>query len=178
MRVRPLLPTSVAAVALLATGCGGGSPKTAAATTRQSGALAYAHCMRSHGVPNFPDPNVSEQNDKQAVVSALQRVSNSTAQAAQTACLHVNGGSPGSGQSAVHSPARTAAMLAFARCIRSHGFRRFPDPTSGGDLTHEMVANAGIELDQPAVLQAADACVSLTHGAITEAIVARFVAGG
>lgn len=40
-----------------------------------------------------------------------------------------------------------------------------------------MLANAGIKLHQPAVLQAADACVSATHGVITKASVARFVAG-
>ena len=48
--------------------------------------------------------------------------------------------------------------------MRSHGFPSFPDPTSSGQLTHEMLANAGINLHQPAVLQAADACVGVTHG--------------
>ena len=68
-------------------------------------------------------------------------------------------------------------MLAFVRCLRSHGFPSFPDPTSSGALTHEMVANAGINLHQPAVLDAGDACVSVTHGYITKVNVARFVAG-
>jgi hypothetical protein len=44
-------------------------------------------------------------------------------------------------------------------------------------VTYEMLANAGINLRQPAALQAADACVSVTHGVITKATVARFVAG-
>jgi hypothetical protein len=61
--------------------------------------------------------------------------------------------------------------------MRGHGFSSFPDPTSGGDVTHEMLASAGINLHQPAVLQAADACVSVTHGLITRVDVARFVAG-
>jgi hypothetical protein len=78
---------------------------------------------------------------------------------------------------AAHSPAQTAAMLAFARCIRSRGFRNFPDPTNSGGLTHEMLAQAGINLHQPALVQAADACVGVTHGIITRAIVARFIAG-
>jgi hypothetical protein len=177
-RRRPLILASVvvvAAVSLLAAGCGGGSSTTAATARTQSGALAYASCMRSHGVPNFPDPTGG--NNKQAVVSALQAVGNSQAQAAQTACMHVNGGSPGTGQSATQSQAHIAAMLAFARCIRSHGFPNFPDPSRSGQLTHEMVASAGINLHQPAVLEAGDACVSVTHGVITKAIVARFVAG-
>jgi hypothetical protein len=40
-----------------------------------------------------------------------------------------------------------------------------------------MLANAGINLHQPAMLQTADTCVSVTHGVITKAVVARFVAG-
>jgi len=40
-----------------------------------------------------------------------------------------------------------------------------------------MLTNAGINLHQPAVVQAADACVGVTHGFITKAAIARFVAG-
>ena len=68
-------------------------------------------------------------------------------------------------------------MLAFARCIRGHRFPSFPDQTNSGDMTHQMLANAGIDLQQPAVLHAGDACVSVTHGLITKAAVAHFVAG-
>ncbi len=183
MRFRrpPILTTVVAAaaVSLLAAGCGGGSSTTAATTTAatQNGALAYARCMRSHGVPNFPDPTSSGGNNKEAIVSSLKGVSNSQVQTAQTACRHLNGGGPGTGQNAAQRQPNAAAMLAFAHCIRGHGFPNFPDPTSSGQLTHEMLANAGISLHQPAVLQAGDACTSVTHGAITKAIVARFVAG-
>jgi hypothetical protein len=40
-----------------------------------------------------------------------------------------------------------------------------------------MIATAGINLQQPAVLLAGDACLSVTHGLITKTAVARFVAG-
>jgi hypothetical protein len=40
-----------------------------------------------------------------------------------------------------------------------------------------MLAQAGINLHQPAVVQAADACTSATHGVITRAMVRRFIAG-
>ena len=64
MTNRTLIHTAVvgvAAVSLLAAGCGGGSSTTAATTTTatQNGALSYALCMRSHRIPNFPDPNSS-----------------------------------------------------------------------------------------------------------------------
>jgi hypothetical protein len=68
-------------------------------------------------------------------------------------------------------------MLAFARCLRSHGFANFPDPTSTGDVSHQMLATAGINVQQPAVVRAADGCVGVTHGYLTRAMVARFVAG-
>jgi hypothetical protein len=76
-----------------------------------------------------------------------------------------------------HRQAHVAAMLAFARCMRSHGFRSFPDPTSTGFVSRQMLANAGVNLQQPTVLPVADACVSVTHGLITKADVARVAAG-
>jgi hypothetical protein len=56
----------MAAVAVLATACGvhvsfSGSPAaTGSAAFRAN--LAYAHCMQTHGVPNFPDPVNSSQS--------------------------------------------------------------------------------------------------------------------
>ncbi len=183
MRRRTLiLTTSVvvaAAVWLLTAGFGGGFSTTAATTPTQTqaGALAYARCMRSHGVPNFPDPS-SRGDDKRAVVSALQAITNSQAQAAQTACMHINGGSPGTGQDVAESQAHTAAIQAFARCVRSHGLPNFPDPTSRGQLTPQMVASAGIDLHQPSVLKAGLACTGVTHGVLTRAAIERAVNGG
>jgi hypothetical protein len=172
---------AASALTALLAGCGGGSSTTAATTTTattQNGALAYARCMRSHGVPSFPDPTSSGRSNKEAIVSALQEVGNSQAQAAQTACMHVNGGSPDTGQSAAQSQAHTAAMLAFARCMRRRGFANFPDPTGQGQLSPQMVTAAGIDLHQPAVLKAGLACTSVTHGLLTRAAVERAVNGG
>ena len=58
---------------------------------------------------------------------------------------------------AIESQGQIAAFLTFARCIRSHRVAELPDPTSSGELTHQIVANAGISPRQPAVLQADDA---------------------
>ncbi len=128
--------------------------------------------MRSHGVPNLPDPTTSPHEFKNAF-----NTQSPAFRTADTACRHLlpDGGRPN--QSAPPSQAQVAALVAFARCLRGHGFPSFPDPTSSGQVTHEMLSNAGINLHQPAVLQAADACVTVTHGVITKAAVARFVAG-
>ncbi|HYB30079.1 MAG TPA: hypothetical protein VEF89_25960 [Solirubrobacteraceae bacterium] len=128
--------------------------------------------MRSHGVSNFPDPDTGDFK----FALALSTPKSPAFQSAYAARRHLLPNNPQPGQE-VHSPAQIAAMLAFVPCLRGHGFTSFPDPTSTGQLTHEMVANAAINLHQPAVLQAGDACVGVAHGCITRAMVASFVAG-
>jgi hypothetical protein len=161
--------------------CGSNSPSSSSASSSsghptyaqaQQDAVNFAGCMRSHGVPNFPDPTTSPREFKNAF-----NTKSPAFQSAATACRHLLPGGGPPNQSPAHSQAQIAAMLAFAHCIRSHGFPNFPDPTNSGELTHQMLANAGINLHQPAVLPAADACVSVTHGVISKAAVARFVAG-
>jgi hypothetical protein len=155
---------------------GGGSSTPESSASAQQKMLAYAQCMRAHGVPNFPDPTSGGGgNQKEAVVSALKQVSNSQAEAAQTACqqLQPNGGPQSQAERAQH----LGDLLAFARCMRTHGIPDFPDPTSSGEVTHEMLAKAGVDVHQAAVLRAADGCVGVTHGALTKAAVARFAAG-
>jgi hypothetical protein len=173
---------AVGALSLLAAGCGSNSSSPSANSNSsspqsfahmQQDGIAFADCMRSHGVP-FPDPTTSPREFKNALNPSTEH--SPAFLSAERTCQHLlPGGGPRS-QSAARSPAQIAAFLAFARCIRGHGFPSFPDPTSGGDLTHQMVANAGIDLHQPAVLQAGYACVSVTHGYITKTDVARFVA--
>jgi hypothetical protein len=148
-------------------------PTAAQVQQAQQDAVRFSQCMRGHGVANFPDPSAPHE-----FKSALDPSTAHTPafHSAIAACQHLlpNGGHPS--QSAAHSQAQIASFLAFARCLRGHGFPSFPDPTSSGELSAEMLANAGINLHQPAVVQAADACVGVTHGVVTRADVARFVA--
>jgi subtilase family serine protease len=79
----------VAAVAVL-TACGGspsssgGSASTESATYRAD--LAYAQCMRTHGVPGFPDPNPSGGI---SISISGQPHANSPAARANDACEHL-----------------------------------------------------------------------------------------
>jgi hypothetical protein len=166
---RPLIPTSfiaVAAVSLLAAGCGGGSSPTAATTQNGLVALvAYSHCMRSHGVPNFPDPTSSEGIPKNKIpVGSPQLLP------ASSACKHLM---PASGlgpqETAQQTRTRLADALSFARCMRSHGVTSFPDPSARGELSIEMVQAQGIDVHSPAVLQAVQVCLPASHGALTPA---------
>jgi len=180
----PLILTSVVAVAafsLLAAGCGGGgspgvanvaSSTTAATTTTQNGAaalVAFARCMRSHGVSRFPDPSTIQPQALKATVQHLA-VINPRFPAAQSACKHLlpNGGR-GPQEAVEQSRTRLADELSFAKCMRSHGVTRFPDPTAQGGLSVEMVQAEGIDVHAPAVLRVVQACLPASHGALTPA---------
>ena len=135
------------ALALLSAACSGspssagsgGSPHPGGSGTSPS-AVAYSACIRSHGVPNFPDPDSNGQVPK--ADPQLLGVSKSQLQAAQRTCQHLY---PTSGGALSASSLRQCyesgvcpqaliqqalnAGLQFARCMRSHGVPNWPDPT-------------------------------------------------
>jgi hypothetical protein len=177
---RPLILTAAVAVtafSLLAAGCGGGSssgvPSVASTTpgatttpSTQNGLLAFSQCMRSNGMPNFPDPQRFVRGNVKLTIHQL-----APSQAALSACNHLlptNGGS-GTQETAQQTRTRLADELSFARCMRSHGVSRFPDPNAQGGLTVDMVEAQGIDVHSPAVLQAVHACLPASHGALTPA---------
>jgi hypothetical protein len=89
--------------------------------------LAFSHCMRSHGVPNFPDPQPGASNAKFPGAQQLG-VGSSQLRAAENACWHVL--PPGTDDQfpPAEVPLLLRGMLPFARCMRSHGVPNFPDP--------------------------------------------------
>jgi hypothetical protein len=109
--------------------------------------------MRSHGVPNYPDPDSSGQLPKG---DAQQfGVSTSQYQGAQQACQHLlpTGGSLQQQedqcmQNSDCPPALVQQMLTadrkLARCMRSHGVLNFPDPTTDSNGPVFNITNAGI----------------------------------
>ena len=131
-----------AAVVLLACSACGGTPSAAGpANSNSPSAVAYSACMRSSGVPDYPDPDGSGQLPKggarQFGVSAARY------QAAQQACRHLlptGGPVPLQEHQCMQNsdcpPAQVQQMmtgdLKLARCMRSHGVPNFPDPTDGG----------------------------------------------
>ena len=176
-----------AAVIVIIAGCGGHSPSSAAvsgsARSGKPGADAYkfSACMRSHGLNGFPDPIVKANGNSTSVIIHLTpTLANSpNFKSAQKACAHIIPGPKGNGNglSPAQQQARTRALLAFAQCLRTHGFPRFPDPTAQGDLTLQSVSAAGIDIHTPALLTAGKACTSVTHGQITPAQVVRAING-
>jgi hypothetical protein len=92
-------------------------------------AEAYSQCMRSHGVPNFPDPVLTPSGGYGYRTTGIDPNS-SAFQGALKACR----GLPSPWQSAGRqlSAAQQQAWLSWARCIRAHGVPNFPDPTFSG----------------------------------------------
>ncbi len=175
---------ALATLALLAAGCGSAnnnnsSTTTGKATSFQSfvaAAFAYSRCMRSHGDASFPDPHVINSPGRQGI--GIQAVgSSSQFKTANQACkgLMPNPGNANPAQAAAQRRARGAAILAFARCLRGHGVSSFPDPTSDGSITPQMLQSAGVDLRAPSFLTAARTCVGVTHGVITFAQVEQAI---
>lgn len=149
-----VVATGLLVVGVALSSCGGpatpgvatGSPTTTTAAPSSSGGkqvtsvLAYSTCMRAHGVTNFPDPSASGGIDnKEAVVNALQAVSQAIGNAAQRDCSHLMpaGGLGGQASTKPITVQDQQYYLRAVACMRSHGFPTFPDP---------IFANGGISI--------------------------------
>jgi hypothetical protein len=165
---RSLVITSVIAVAafaLLAAGCGGrGSPgvagvtsSTTAATGTQNAALAFARCLRLHGLPNWPDPISGGVFDK----SKLRQTGYSGSQVRAVedgACKHlIPNGQP---QGQTITAADRTDYLKAAACMRTHGFSNFPDPTFQNNTIQTNVPSS-IDQDSSPFKRAATTCTKL-----------------
>jgi hypothetical protein len=155
--------TATAGVALLATACssspssaGSGGPPNAGGSANSPSAVAYSRCMRSHGIPNYPDPDSSGQIPKKT--GQQLGISDSEYRAATGACADLipNNG-PG-------SPAQQRQQLTddlkFAQCMRSHGLPNFPDPTSSDGRVEFVisVSRDGFDPHSPQILAKAHEC--------------------
>ena len=166
LRLRVTLTAVLIGLAVLAGGCGGTkSPRVAGGGTgsSSSGALAqfeaYARCMRSHGIPDFPDPTTSPGGGVSIQInggpgSDLDR-NNPRFQAANEACHSLE---PGGGQPPAQSATKIAAEVKWAHCMRAHGLPSFPDPDSQGAFD-----SSKFNQSTPAFQSASNACQALMN---------------
>jgi hypothetical protein len=167
---------AVAAAGLLAAGCAGGDGTGAkvasigGTTTTTTGggsagsgngdpqerALAFAKCMREHGI-DMPDPKVDASGRMEMRVNA-RGVGDAKMRAAQTACQDKTGGAfgPGGGQP---DPKFQEAALKYSQCMRQHGVPKFPDPQPNGGLL--LKAGNGIDPSSPTFKAADKTCQQL-----------------
>jgi hypothetical protein len=133
------LPLLTAVACLAACSGGSASPGVAAVGTPTVSAsatstlssyqrsLAFAKCIRAHGVPSFPDPQQSGGGISIGSGSGYNP-SSPAFQAALTACESL---SPGASSSRpAFDPAKIAA---WTTCLRDHGMPKLPDPENMGN---------------------------------------------
>ncbi|MGH3378487.1 MAG: hypothetical protein ACRDP6_27560 [Actinoallomurus sp.] len=145
LAIAAVLATTVPA--LLVAACSGGSGSStgtagssgAAGSSTSASAVAYSACMRSHGVPNYPDPDSSGNLPKP---DAHQfGVSSSQLHATQQACHHLLPNTGGAIDAASiqqcmqahHCPQPLVQEVLdeerkFAGCMRANGVPNWPDP--------------------------------------------------
>jgi hypothetical protein len=149
LNARLAVAVIVAAVLLLlAAACGGNrsgigsaGPAHVSGSTTSTSNVAYSACMRSHGVPNYPDPDSSGQLPKPDAHHL--EVSSTQLQATQQACQHllpntgraINAGSVQQCMEADDCPRALVQQVlteerSFAQCMRSRGVPNWPDPVT------------------------------------------------
>jgi hypothetical protein len=173
---RPLAFVSIASLLITACGASSGSPTTSASASNSPAAVAfkYASCMRRHGVSGYPDPQVTTNPDGSVAMAVKGPANGSAAPAfrsAQKACSRILLSQTTNGAG---GPSRQE-FLAFAHCLHTHGIPDFPDPNTQGQITGQMINASGVDLKAPSFRTTADACVGVTHGAITRAGIAHLV---
>jgi hypothetical protein len=174
-----LLVTALLGTGLLAAACGGSSGAgvaslgTSTTTTTvvstlgpknlaeaQSEALRYISCLRSHGEPNMPEPDVSGRHVS-IDITASSGVNPNSPQfaAASNACKHLlpNGGVP---KGDTITSADQADYLKAATCMRSHGISNFPDPTFQNDSV-AFNSRTPIDANSPQYKSALTTCEKL-----------------
>jgi hypothetical protein len=167
-----VLAVTVGIVLLAA--CGGGSSagsggstqatRSAQAGSAQSQQLAFAQCMRSHSLPNFPDPGPSGGFG----ASGNAEQSNPHYAAAFSACHHLlpYGGVPPAGANKVQQD--LAQLLQLAQCMRAHGVSNYPDPNANPSSNsntnrnnNSNLAQAGVDPNSPQFQAASRICERL-----------------
>jgi hypothetical protein len=147
-----------AGIVLLAAACGSGSSATARSPSSSSASsaaqqeLAYAQCMRSHGVPNFPDPHPAG-----GFGDTTQVQSDPNYASADSACksLLPNGGTGKGSQN-------EDQLLQIAQCMRTHGVPKYPDPNPNPTVNPRIaLAQAGIDVNSPQFQSASQICERL-----------------
>ncbi len=159
---------ALAVAGLLAAGCSSGHPRTPVALTPAGagaggagGKIAYlinyAGCMRTHGVPGFPEPSAARTGGTAPAApsgSTVNRNSPQYRRAAQTC------------RSLLPNPAGAQPITAedqvdylkAAQCMRTHGVPDFPDPVFANGGVHLPPPPPGLDTHSRQVLRAEATC--------------------
>jgi hypothetical protein len=159
---------AAAAIAVLATACGGSAAPPAGAPTYAQ-EIALVGCMRTHGVPSFPDPSASgayslTANGSLVGANGSVDIDSSQAQTAYGDCRHLLPGGPTLSQLEQdvqqEQQAQAQALpleLKYSQCMRSHGVPNFPSP--GQPTTPPAISP--VNVNSPTFVAATNACQHL-----------------
>jgi hypothetical protein len=170
--IRLFSAAAALAAATTIAACGSSAPAGSTAASRTSSSdsigsssnstgstLAFSSCMRANGVPNFPDLS----NHGMLIQGNAQTVSvngvSLNAPAFRTARAQCQKYLPAERANATQTARQSERGLEFAKCMRSHGVPKFPDPkvisTQGGN---QQVYLPGVNPQSPAFEAAAKSC--------------------
>ncbi len=162
--LRPLAGLALIAVVALISACGSNAPAAsssgASITAADQKAVKFSECMRSNGVPTFPDPPASGELtiDEVANGSSLDTSSPTFTQALD-ACKSLE---PAGFEGGTRSTQQQAAALQFAQCIRANGVSDFPDPAAGQPLVDtNRIPSASTSSGMSALKAAMQKCSAL-----------------
>jgi hypothetical protein len=147
------------AVALAACSASPKSPPSGQADSGLADLIAYAQCMRSHGIHDFPDPtpNPGGQGGSFSIRagpgSDLDNNSPVYAAADRTCSKLL----PEDQQTPAQIAARTAGEVKIAVCMRAHGIFNWPDPDGQGAFELHNV-----DMTSPSIHQALETCRTST----------------
>jgi hypothetical protein len=167
-----LILSALLALVALATACAGGSsgpgvagqgaassPSASPSGDLRDAQLAYAQCMRDHGISEFPDP---EPGGGIAVVGEPGGDLDPDSprfQAADDACKSLLPPMPAEDEQEGRDE-----MLAYAQCMREHGFPSFPDPKPGEGIDLDAGEHPELDPSNPRFQQANEACGGPAEG--------------
>jgi hypothetical protein len=145
----------------------GGSPNAGGTepswqVSAHSKLVAFSHCMRSHGVPTWPDPSSNQTNIKFGPGQAQQYgVGSSQFNAARRACQHLLPVGANDTFPAAMMPQILSGMRRFSRCVRSHGVPTWPDPTTNSRGQPVFHISDSLNANSPQVMTAMNECQQL-----------------
>ncbi|KUL58636.1 hypothetical protein [Streptomyces sp. NRRL S-1521] len=168
--VAPALLAATALVTAALAGCSGDGSSNASSEKDPTSsafdrALDYSKCMRSNGVPDFPDPEEDSGGVKLTPEGGADPNSDGFKKAVE-ACkdkapqgLGGGGGGGGGGQEL-----DSAKVTAWAKCLRENGVPKFPDPDINGSSMNIDLVGAGVDPQDAKFTEAMQTCQSKYPG--------------
>jgi hypothetical protein len=136
---------------------GGGSSGPTAA--QQAQLLDYSKCMQTHGIKDFPDPSSNGTLSISAGTGSDLNPNDPLFESAQKVC-----------QKLMPQPTKAQLAqnikheLAMSNCMRAHGIKDFPDPSSNGSIQINAGAGSDLNPNDPLFQSAQNACQKYLPG--------------